>query len=169
MFILLKGDKPKTVNLLKDKPNRWAGSTNFGTRSIRQKNGEIKQMKSFTVGEFGYRYNVWTINNGAGYTTKDKFAFAHPAMFPESLAEDHILSWSNEGDVVLDPMCGGGTTCKMAKLNNRNFIGIDINEEYVDISNKRVDVQPYTKDSPNEKLKYIISREQILASRKKKV
>ena len=59
-------------------------------------------------------------------------------MFPESLAEDHILSWSNEGDVVLDPMVGSGTTCKMAKKNNRNYIGIDISEEYCDLARKRV-------------------------------
>jgi len=65
-------------------------------------------------------------------------------------------------------MVGSGTVCKMSKMNNRNYIGIDINEEYVDISNKRVDVKPYTKESPNEKLKFIISREEILANRKKK-
>lgn len=169
MFVFLKGKKPKTVNLIKDKPNKWAGHSNFGQRSIRQKDGEIKKMNSFVVGDYGYRYNVWQINNGAGFTTKDKYAYQHPAMYPESLAEDHILSWSNEGDVVLDPMCGAGTTCKMAKMNNRNFIGVDINQEYVDISNVRVDsVTPYTSDNPNEKVKFIISKEQILANRKKK-
>jgi len=167
MFVFSKG-KPKTVNLFRDKENRWAGSKNFGTPSARTKDGELKKSKSFTVSKLGYRYNVWHINNGAGFTTKDKFAYAHPAAFPESLAEDHILSWSNEGDIVLDPMCGSATTCKMSKMNNRNFIGIDINEEYVEISNKRVDIKPYTNDSPNEKLKFIISREQILANRKKK-
>lgn len=166
MFIFLKGEKPKTVNLLKDKKNKWAGFTNFGQRSTRQKTGEIKKMGNFTVGDYGYRYNVWYINNGAGFTTKDKFAYSHPALFPESLAEDHILSWSNEGDIVLDPMCGGGTTCKMSKLNNRNFIGIDITQEYVDISNKRIEVTPYSESNPNEKVKFIISREAIQQGRK---
>jgi DNA modification methylase len=168
MFVFLKGDKPKTVNLIKDKPNKWAGTSNFGERSMRQKNGEIKKAESYIVGDYGYRYNVWYINNGAGYSSKDKFAYEHPAIFPESLAEDHILSWSNEGDLVLDPMCGAGTTCKMAKMNNRNYIGIDINEEYVNISNKRVDIKPYTLENPNEKLKFIISKEEILGKRKKK-
>jgi site-specific DNA-methyltransferase (adenine-specific) len=168
MFVFLKGDKPKTVNLLKDKPNKWAGNSTFGQRSMRQKNGEIKQAEKFIVADYGYRYNVWYINTGAGYTTKDKFAYQHPAMFPESLAEDHILSWSNQGDLVLDPMCGAGTTCKMAKMNNRNYIGIDINEEYVNISNKRIEVEPYTIDNPNEKLKFLISRENILNKRGKK-
>lgn len=168
MFVLLKGDKPNTVNLLKDKPNKWAGSSNFGTRSIRQKNGEIKEIESFVVGDYGYRYNVWYINNGAGYTTKDKFAYKHPALFPESLAEDHILSWSNEGDIVFDPMCGGGTTLKMAKLNNRNYIGMDIVEEYCRIAEKRVDIEPYESQSMNPKYGFLVSREQILANRKKK-
>jgi len=105
---------------------------------MRNINGELKKSSGFTVSKYGSRYNVWYINNGAGFTTKDKFAYDHPAMFPESLAEDHILSWSNPGDLVLDPMCGAGTTLKMAKMNGRNYIGIDIVEEYIDISNKRV-------------------------------
>lgn len=168
MFIFLKGKTPRVVNLIKDKKNKWAGSTNFGQRTMRQKDGELKVSKKYIVAEYGYRYNVWYINNGAGFTTKDKFAYQHPAIFPESLAEDHILSWSNEGDIVLDPMCGAGTTCKMAKMNNRNFIGIDIVPEYVDISNMRVqNIIPYTKEYPNEKLEFIVKREDILLKRKK--
>jgi DNA modification methylase len=62
----------------------------------------------------------------------------HPAIFPDKLAEDHIISWSNEGDIVLDPMAGSGTTLKMAKKNNRNYIGIEISPEYIDIINKRL-------------------------------
>lgn len=167
MFVLLKGKKPNTVNIIKDKENRWAGVSNFGKRSARTKEGEIKKMENFTVANFGSRYNVWYINNGSGWTTKDKYAYDHPAMFPESLAEDHILSWSKEGDVVFDPMCGSGTTPKMAKLNNRNFIGFDINQEYVNISNKRIDgVIPYDVLNPNPKSKFILSREDALSKRK---
>ena len=59
-------------------------------------------------------------------------------MFPEKLAADHILSWSNPGDLVLDPMCGAGTTCKMAKLHGRRYIGIDISPRYVEIARERV-------------------------------
>lgn len=167
MFILSKG-KPKTVNLLKDKPNRWAGHTNFGDPSKREKEGNLKKVDKFAVAEFGTRYNVWYITNGKGYSTKDDFAYEHPAIFPESLAEDHILSWCNEGDLVLDPMCGSGTTLKMAKLNNRNYIGIDINEEYVSLSQRRVDsVTPYNSETPNPKVKFILSKEDALAKRKK--
>lgn len=168
MFVLLKGKKPKTVNLLKDKKNRWAGSKTFGVPSVRQKDGTLKPMKDgFVVSEYGTRYNVWyTIN---GKSSKDNIlTHAHPASFPLSLVEDHILSWSNEGDTVLDPMMGGGTTAVAAKMNNRNFIGIDIVEKYVDIANLRVSkTNSYTKENPNPKLSFIVSREEILAKRKK--
>jgi len=168
MFVFSKG-KPKTVNLLKDKPNRWAGHTNFGDPSKRQKDGDLKKVDKFTISEYGTRYNVWYINNGAGFSSKDQIAFEHPAIFPESLAEDHILSWTNPGDVVLDPMAGSGTTLKMAKMNNRDYIGIDINEEYVDLCNRRVEnVVPYTEEQPNLKNSFLISKEQILQNRKKK-
>jgi DNA modification methylase len=168
MFVLLKGKKPNTVNIIKDKENRWAGHSNFGKRSMRTKDGEIKEGENFSVAEYGSRYNVWYINNGAGWTTKDKYAYDHPAMFPESLAEDHILSWSNENDIVFDPMVGSGTTAKMAKINNRNFIGFDINSEYVDIANRRIEeAVPYDSSNPNPKIKFILSREDALAKRKK--
>jgi site-specific DNA-methyltransferase (adenine-specific) len=62
----------------------------------------------------------------------------HPAPFPEQLANDHIISWSNEWDTVLDPFAGSGTTLKMAKKNNRNYVGIEISEEYCDIIRKRL-------------------------------
>lgn len=62
----------------------------------------------------------------------------HPATFPEKLAQDHILSWSNEGDIVLDPFMGSGTTAKMALLNNRKYIGFEISKEYCDLANKRL-------------------------------
>jgi site-specific DNA-methyltransferase (adenine-specific) len=170
MFVLLKGKKPNTVNLIKDKKNNWAGHSTFGTPSVRLKDGSIKKMKEgFTVGEYSARYNVWNIVNGKGFGG-DKLSYNHPASFPESLAEDHILSWSNEGDIILDPMCGSGTTLKMAKLNNRNYIGIDINEEYVALSEERIKTTiPYTQESPNSKQQFIVSRETMLEKRKKKV
>jgi site-specific DNA-methyltransferase (adenine-specific) len=167
MFVFSKG-KPKTVNLIKDKPNRWAGYSNFGGASKRKKDGELEKVENYSISEFGTRYNVWYIVNGKNYSTKDDFAFEHPAIFPESLAEDHILSWSNEGDLVLDPMCGSGTTLKMAKINNRNYIGIDINESYVELSKRRVEnITPYTSENPNPKTKFLLSKEEALAKRKK--
>jgi DNA modification methylase len=158
MFIFSKG-KPKTVNILKDKKNKWAGHSNFGKRVMRTKNGELKEMPNFEIAEYGNRFNVWNYSTGKNYSTKDSFAFNHPAIFPEELAEDHILTWSKDGDVVLDPMVGSGTTTKMAKLNNRNFIGFDINKEYIDIANQRVEnVIPYTDENPNPKKKFIVEK-----------
>lgn len=166
MFVFSKGT-PKTINLLKDKPNRWAGHSNFGEPSKRKKDGDLQKVDKFVVAEMGTRYNVWYINNGKGFSSKDDIAFEHPAIFPESLAEDHILSWSEEGDLVLDPMCGSGTTLKMSKLNNRNFVGIDINQEYVELSNRRIQsIVPYTSENPNEKTKFILSKKDALEKRK---
>jgi site-specific DNA-methyltransferase (adenine-specific) len=158
MFIFSKG-KPKTVNIIKDKKNKWAGYTNFGKRVMRTKDGDLKEMPKFEISEYGNRYNVWNYSTGKNYSTKDDIAFNHPAIFPEELAEDHILTWSNENDIVLDPMVGSGTTTKMAKLNNRRYIGFDINKEYVDIADIRISgVVPYTKESPNPKSQFIVSK-----------
>lgn len=59
-------------------------------------------------------------------------------MFPESLAHDHVISWSNEGDIVLDPFMGSGTTGIVCKKLNRNFIGIEREPEYFEIASKRI-------------------------------
>lgn len=138
MFILSKG-KPQTVNLIADKPNKTYGAkASAGTE--RQRDGSMKPRKGERlVKEFGVRPNIWAYKVGCGKTTKDAYAYVHPAMFPEDLARDHIISWSNEGDLIFDPMCGAGTTLKMAKLNNRNYLGIDIAEEYVEIAKRRVE------------------------------
>lgn len=138
MFILSKG-KPKTANLICDKPNKWAGHTNWGKHTQRDKDNDLKEVSKIKpVPDFSPRNNIWKYIVGGGYATKDKIAHEHPAIFPEQLAEDHILSWSNEGDTVLDPFIGSGTTGKMALLNNRHYIGFEISQDYVNISNKRI-------------------------------
>ena len=155
MFVFSKG-KPKTVNILKDKKNKWAGHSNFGKRVMRNKEGELKEMPKFEIAEYGARYNVWNYSTGKNYSTKDTYAFEHPAIFPEELAEDHILSWSNPGDIVLDPMCGSGTVLKMAKLNNRDYVGIDLDEAYIKLSEKRMEnLLSYTDNEPNPKISFI--------------
>ena len=136
-FILSKG-KPKTVNLLKDRPNKCAGrKSDVFTR--REEDGTLTKKKSILIGDFGVRTNIWTYDVGNNKSTTDKFAFKHPAIFPEKLAQDHILSWSNEGDLVFDCFMGANTTGKMALLNNRKFIGIEKVEEYFEIAKKRVE------------------------------
>tara|TARA_R110002110_G_scaffold26619_1_gene97634 strand:+ start:793 stop:1665 length:873 start_codon:yes stop_codon:yes gene_type:complete len=137
MFVFSKG-KPKTSNLICDKANRWAGYTHFGKGSIRNKKGELVERNIKPIPEFSPRNNIWKYNTGKNYSTKDKIAFQHPAIFPEKLAGDHILTWTNEGDVIFDPMAGSGTTPKMALINNRNYVGIEISEDYCEIARTRI-------------------------------
>lgn len=81
--------------------------------------------------------NIWEYV--VGKKAVDQEAKKHPAPFPYDLAKDHILSWSNENDIVLDPMCGSGTSCVAAFDNNRRFIGIDICKEYCDLAKERIE------------------------------
>ena len=134
MFVLSKG-KPKTINLIKDRPNKYVEDR---IKRKKMKDGTYKE-QHFKTEPFGTRYNYWIYDTGSGKSTKDKIAFKHPAIFPEALAQDHILSWSNEGDTVLDPFMGSGTTAKMAKLNNRNYIGFELSEEYCKIAEQRIE------------------------------
>ncbi len=133
MFVLSKG-KPKTFNPLKEKTVRNGYEMlvhNKGPDGINRKiKKKLKKEKTKT--------NIWAYAVGMGGTTSDKIAFQHPAVFPEKLAEDHILSWTNVGDTVFDPMCGSGTTCKMAAINQRKYIGVDISDEYIQIAKQRL-------------------------------
>ena len=135
MFILSKG-KPRTTNLLSDRPNKRAGISS-GIITRREVDGTLTTKKSLKISDYGIRTNVWTYDVGNNKSSKDKIAFKHPAIFPEKLAEDHILSWSNEGDIVMDIFAGSGTVRKMCKLTNRKYIGFEISEEYVNIDNER--------------------------------
>lgn len=136
MFILSKG-KPKTINLLKQK-------TLYSGRAIHSQRGKDGITKRFisTAKKERIMDNVWKFETGYMKSTKDINAYKHPAIFPERLAGDHILSWSNKNDIILDPMCGSGTTCKMAKKLGRKFIGIDIGPEYCEIARNRLKAIP---------------------------
>ena len=147
MFVFSKG-RPKTFNPIMDESKLWEGS--WGTTRVRNQDGTISVRETLNEGkgrtgkncdgDYGYkkRGNVWLIRNGHGFGHSDDFSILHPATFPEQLANDHILTWSNPGDLVFDPMCGSGTTLKMAKINARNYIGVDISEKYCEIARKRV-------------------------------
>jgi DNA modification methylase len=136
MFVFSKG-QPKTFNPICDRKNKWAGHTCFGTNTVRLKDGETKDLGyKNTVNEFGKRMNIWRMNTVGQENVCKKLP--HPAMFPLSLAEDHIISWSNEGDLILDPFAGSGTTCLAAKKLKRDYIGIDVSKEYCKIAEKRV-------------------------------
>ena len=127
MFIFLKG-KINTFNPIMVDKIYMDKRTNkaFGRNKTNEHDMGFSSSKTQKI-----KGNVWEYLVGGGKTTKDKIAFNHPAIFPDQLAEDHILSWSNEGDIILDCMCGSGTVPKMAYLNNRKFIGIDMSREYI--------------------------------------
>lgn len=133
MFILSKG-KPKTANLICDRKNKWAGTQVHGT--LQQKNdGQLVTINGKgkrIIKEYGARYNVWNIpaekNNKTG----------HPAVFPIRLVKDHIITWSEENDIVLDCFMGSGTTALACKELNRQFIGMEIDDTYFNIAKERI-------------------------------
>ena len=135
MFVLSK-DKPKTINLIEDRENKEARSGDSGTKRLRD--GSLLKLKRGGYSKFGRRTNVWEYLIGKGHSASDTIAYEHPAIFPEKLVQDHILSWSNKGDIVYEPFMGSGTTAKMAILNNRKYIGSEISTEYCKIAEKRL-------------------------------
>ena len=137
MFVFSKG-KPKCCNYIKEK------CKHAGKRAVsyqRSENDKLRydrkeKNKNHIVNDYKIKCNVWEY---ASCSVK-----GHPAPFPEQLANDHILSWSNPNDIVFDPFMGSGTTAKMAMLNNRRFIGCEISEEYCNIIKDRLNNVQYS-------------------------
>ncbi len=123
MFILSKGvpTSGKIATFLK------TGKTAKTTR--RGRDGIIRKGE-YNIGG-GKLSNVWKYSNGGRRSL-------HPATFPEQLAKDHILSWSNPDGIVFDPFMGSGTTGVACKKLNRNFIGVEINKDYFAIAENRL-------------------------------
>lgn len=130
MFVCCRGT-PKISNLIRDRKNVRTGK-GVVNGSIDAKGKSAK--RTIERLSYGIRANVWHISPDIS-TLQNSL---HPAPFPESLANDHIRSWSNPGNTILDPMMGSGTTGKMARKNGCNFIGIDISEEYCELTAKRL-------------------------------
>lgn len=131
MFVWSKG-RPKTFNPIRDRKNKHAGTFHHGT--VTQSDGTKKPVSSHNAKvfkEYGQRHNIWEV-------TPCKQRIPHSARFPEQLAHDHILSWSNEGDTVLDPFMGSGTTGVACKKTNRNFIGIELDSYYFKVARERI-------------------------------
>jgi len=134
MFVWSKGGP--TFNGLRD-PSLCGGKSR-ATKTMRQDGDHLSTRSAKgVVAMTRLRGNVWKIACQRGGTT-DRYANAHPAIFPEALARDHILSWSNEGDTVFDPFLGSGTTGKMAVLHGRRFIGIERDATYFEIAERRI-------------------------------
>ena len=132
MFVFSKGS-PKSFNPIKDRVNKSYGAKKHS--NVRQFDGGMKPItsKGKPIAKYGQRFNVWDMNTELSSKTR-----LHPAPFPEHLVKDHILSWSNPDDVVLDCFMGSGTTGKMALLNNRKFIGIEKDAGYFEIAKQRL-------------------------------
>lgn len=130
MFVFSKG-KIKTFNPIKDRQNKIKNKLIKKTK--RQTDGTIKIGKPYISSEYGQRFNIWETS-----PKRQKGENVHPAPFPENLVEDHIVSWSNEGDLIFDPFVGSGTTCKVAKKLNRQYLGFDISQEYIDMAKKKI-------------------------------
>jgi len=130
MFVFSK-EKPNTYNEIKDRPVKSAGKKLSGNKG-RKPNGEIRKGKSFLAQPFQARYNVWQRAGNDGSKNP------HPASFPYQLVTDHIISWSNEGDTVLDTFMGSGTTGVACVNLDRKFIGIELDKDYFEIAEKRI-------------------------------
>ena len=141
MFVFSKG-KPKTFNP-KIKKNLYVGQPKKSRAFCQDGEKLSKANNDDDVKKESILPNIWEYKVGFNHSSKDKIAFRHRAIFPEKLALDHILSWSNPGDLVLDPFCGSGTTGKMAIRHKRRFVGIDTEQEYLDISKERMDNLDY--------------------------
>ena len=150
MFIFSKG-KIKTFNRIL-RENKLAGKKKGKPPLVVQRNGERKRYganrSDFYHAKIVER-NIWIYDVGGASGDGN---FKHPAIFPEDLAKDHILSWSNEGDLIFDPFAGSGTTLKMAKLMNRNYLGFEIAEEYIPIINKRLRQETVLAFCPTERI-----------------
>ena len=131
MLVFSKGT-PKTVNRIADVKNTVGGKKR-GFRTKSAQNGSRVDRASVVAPEYSVRPNVWRYAVGSDGETEN-----HPAPFPNKLARDHILSWSNKGDLCLDPFCGSGTVPKMCIETGRDFLGFDISPEYVDLSKRRI-------------------------------
>ena len=135
MFVFSKG-KPKTFHPIMV-PCRFAGQVCVKRTFRDTRNDRLRIIPNpKPVATHKVKGNIWKYVTGA--PIRDKLARQHPATFPEDLARDHIISWSNPGDLVLDPLMGSGTVGKMAALAGRSFMGIDISKEYCTLAGQRI-------------------------------
>jgi len=130
MFVFSKG-RPRVMNFLRDRENVRGGVTEGTVKHGTKPDGSRGDRVKKTADKLGKRKNIWKYAVGGGNT-------GHPAVFPQKLAEDHIASWSNTNDVILDPFMGSGTTGVACKNLNRSFIGIELDETYFKIAQERI-------------------------------
>jgi site-specific DNA-methyltransferase (adenine-specific) len=132
MFVFSKNTPSKFNPILKKKVCLFTRD-----KAQRGVDGEFRKRSSNNTDMYCVKNNIWYYKVGM-LDGKTQYS-GHPGVFPEKLSEDQIISWSNKGDLILDPFMGSGTTAKMALKNERDFIGFEISQEYVDIANKRIE------------------------------
>jgi site-specific DNA-methyltransferase (adenine-specific) len=150
MFIMTK-NKIKTFNLMIKQEKRRSSfvkedSKSFNTKLYRNKDNNLKNLTDNGIKRliksnynlFKVSENIWSIPTGYMVSNQDKISYNHPAIFPDILAENHLISWSNENDLIYDPFMGSGTIAKMCIANKRNWIGSEISEEYCKIIEQRI-------------------------------
>lgn len=139
MFVFSKG-APKTFNaIVEPRRNKWNDNRTVRKRPVTRNKAGVFTEKVVPVNQGDVKLqNVWSYTVSGGSVASDSYAHQHPAIFPEALARDHIISWSNPGDVVLDPFMGSGTTAKMAMMHDRHYIGFEISERYCEIARQRL-------------------------------
>ena len=139
MFIFSEG-APRTFNAIIDHPATSPGRTRSHA-GFRTRSGLLPSRPGhYTQAAMTKRSNIWRIYAGSNHSAPDFLAaHQHPAIFPLALARDHISTWTNPGDLVIDPMCGSGTTLRAAKDLDRRAIGIDIHEPYCALAGQRMD------------------------------
>lgn len=135
MFILSKG-KPKVFNPIMIACKQVGRVEKYGLER-RQNHGLKHAMRLYNETEFKATKESKIAPNIFNYTL-GREKTGHPAPFPEALANDHIYSWSNKGDIIYDPFMGSGTTAKMAHLQKRKWIGSEVSSEYCQIAEKRI-------------------------------
>lgn len=136
VYIFSKGT-PKTINILKDRKNKTAGaSVRYGTR---KKDGSRRYGNLKITPDLGYRTNAWYIKQCVQPHASNKFIHEHPALMPEPLAQDLVLSFSNPMELVLDPFAGAGTTARAAILSGRQYVGFEVHKPYYELAMKNID------------------------------
>lgn len=135
MFVFSKG-QPKCINLIKDRKNKESREGDRGTKRLFD--GKLKKIKRAGYSEYGRRTNVWEYLVGKGHSATDDVAYNHPAIFPEKLVHDHIISWSKKGHTIYDPFIGSGTTAKVAVMLGRHWVGSETSKEYCSLCKKRL-------------------------------
>ena len=147
MFVLSNGT-PATSNIISDRLSNWHGRKTHDSNVHHRPKDELRYNEQPRISYRNERYprhNVWDYAVGGAAAGKASIsapdfpeAHEHPSIFPIALALDHITTWTNPGDLVLDPMAGSGTVSRAAKDLGRDSIAVEIHEPYVDLIKRRM-------------------------------